>query len=243
MTWGSNYMAWWECSVCGHVWQAPVYQRTGNHRQGCPCCAGKAIQRGHNDLATTDSLLAKEWDHERNGDLTPEAVSRGSRRSAYWICPQCGRSYSKTIKERALMGAGCPHCSASSGEQDSMKWVENQGLVAEAQWKDEGCADKKPLPFDCMAYAKTGTALMEVAVLEYDGKQHVDPTALYGHEVLESGETKFEYIVRHDAMKDAFCASTGRRLVRIPHTVKGLDAIASYLESAFRSLGLGYLLD
>ena len=37
---GSNCYVWWECSS-GHVWNAPVYSRTGQRKSGCPVCAGR----------------------------------------------------------------------------------------------------------------------------------------------------------------------------------------------------------
>lgn len=34
---GSHKKAWWICSVCGHRWMSPMYNRTSGH--GCPECA------------------------------------------------------------------------------------------------------------------------------------------------------------------------------------------------------------
>ena len=75
---------WWRCSL-GHRWQAAVASRTVSGA-GCPVCAGKQILPGFNDLASQYPELAKEWDTERNGSLTPDSVSAYSNRKAWWHC-------------------------------------------------------------------------------------------------------------------------------------------------------------
>lgn len=47
----------------------------------CPVCSGKTVLVGYNDLQTTRPDLASEWNYERNGDITPEQVTRGSFRT------------------------------------------------------------------------------------------------------------------------------------------------------------------
>ena len=53
--------------------------------------------------------IAKEWDSERNGQLTPDNVSPGSTEKAYFICPK-GHSYYARIDHRTIMHSGCPFC-------------------------------------------------------------------------------------------------------------------------------------
>lgn len=65
------------------------------------------MQKGFNDLASFYPALAKEWDAEKNGALSPEAVTPASNRKAWWKCP-LGHSYSAVISSRALRGSDCP---------------------------------------------------------------------------------------------------------------------------------------
>ena len=70
------------------------------------------VQKGFNDLASFYPALAKEWDAEKNGALSPEAVTPASNRKAWWKCP-LGHSYSAVISSRALRGSDCPYCAGS----------------------------------------------------------------------------------------------------------------------------------
>lgn len=110
----SNKYAFWKCK-CGYSWSAKISNRY--HGRGCPCCARKIVVPGINDLATTHPELAKEWDYERNGELTPDMVLYGTAKRVYWRCPE-GHSYSATINHRSgANGTSCPKCNA--GRQTS----------------------------------------------------------------------------------------------------------------------------
>ena len=56
-------------------------------------------------MALTDPVLLAQWDRERNGDLTPNDVTYGSRRKVWWRCEK-GHSWQAQIKSRILLGAG-----------------------------------------------------------------------------------------------------------------------------------------
>ncbi len=51
-------------------------------------------------LAEAFPDIAKQWDYEKNGNLTPDTVSSGSHMDIYWICPICHKSYKKKICNR-----------------------------------------------------------------------------------------------------------------------------------------------
>ena len=107
---------WWKCGKCGHGWQAKISNRAVLNR-GCPCCSNKTVVVGVNDLATTEPEIAKEWHPTKNGDLTPEKVTRGNGKKVWWLCPQ-GHEYQATVLHRTQdNGTGCPIC--NSGRQTS----------------------------------------------------------------------------------------------------------------------------
>lgn len=105
---GSTFRAWWRCDR-GHSWQASVYNRTING-SGCPQCAQR--RRQGTPLTVTHPALAAQWHPTRNLPLTPEDVTKGMRRRAWWTCPQ-GHEWEAPIGNRAH-GSGCPTCSASA---------------------------------------------------------------------------------------------------------------------------------
>lgn len=99
---------WWKCSKCYYEWQTTVYKRA-IRGQGCPACRGKNAIVGHNDLLTTNPQLANEWHPEKNGDLKPTEVTKGSNKKVWWLCTGCGYEWSSTVKNRN-QGSGCSKC-------------------------------------------------------------------------------------------------------------------------------------
>lgn len=111
---GSHRKVWWKCNQ-GHEWQATPNHRTSKSRN-CPyCCANPFVLPGVNDLATVNPKLAKEWNYERNGKLTPNGVTANSSRSVWWRCP-IGHEWKTAVNHRAD-GSGCPKC--ANGKQTS----------------------------------------------------------------------------------------------------------------------------
>lgn len=104
---GSRRKVWW-IGECGHEWQATIRTRTTS-QSGCPVCAGKQIIPGENDLQSRFPQIAAQWDAERNGDLTPDAVSAYSNRRAWWRCEK-GHVYHSTIAQRTKTASACPYC-------------------------------------------------------------------------------------------------------------------------------------
>lgn len=125
---GSRKTVWWVCEK-GHQWQAMV--KTRAFGCGCPYCANRALQPGQNDLSSTHPALAAQWHRGRNGSLTPENVSAGTRRKAWWICEK-GHEWQAAIASRAA-GSGCPFCAGRQvilGEND----LASQFPMIAAQW-------------------------------------------------------------------------------------------------------------
>ena len=52
-----------------------------------------AITKKENSFAFKYPDKAKEWDYERNGNITPDMVSAGSSKKFWRICPECTTSY------------------------------------------------------------------------------------------------------------------------------------------------------
>ena len=102
----SNKSVWWICEK-GHEFQSSPAHRTVR-KSVCPICSGKKILAGFNDLATTHAFLIREWDFEKNNELLPIEVSKGSEKQVWWKCIK-GHSWSAAVYSRAS-GIGCPSC-------------------------------------------------------------------------------------------------------------------------------------
>lgn len=107
ITCGSHKKVHWKCLI-GHRWEAEVKSRVSGN--GCRYCAGQGFTP-ERSLSACFPEIAREWDMNRNGDLTPESVTYGQKYMAYWLCPKCGESYPALISNRTCKDKkGCPYC-------------------------------------------------------------------------------------------------------------------------------------
>ena len=112
VTAGSNRRVWWRCEK-GHSYRAVIAQRA-QRGDGCPYCANRKVLPGFNDLATVQPLVAKQWHESLNGALTPEMVTAGSHKKAWWQCSY-GHVWKATIYSRAgVQQCGCPVCAGKT---------------------------------------------------------------------------------------------------------------------------------
>ena len=105
VTAGKDMKSWWRCPR-GHSWEAFIYSRKAG--SGCPVCSGNTLLPGFNDLATVKPELVSEWDYDRNTDMTPDTVSAGTSRKAWWKCDK-GHGWRASIVSR-VGGNNCPVC-------------------------------------------------------------------------------------------------------------------------------------
>lgn len=109
----SNKVVWWKCSQ-KHSWKSSIASRTRHGRfPGCPYCNNRKLLEGFNDLSTKFPIIAKEWNYQRNGAVTPDKVLFNSHYKAWWVCSICGYDEWRTaINNRTgnNHGGGCPYC-------------------------------------------------------------------------------------------------------------------------------------
>lgn len=178
----SNKFVWWRCHVCGYRWHGKISNRV--HGRGCPACAGKALYVGHNDLATTEPELVKEWHPTKNGDLKPCDVMRGQARKVWWRC-QNGHDYLASLNKRTSDHTGCPIC--NSGRQTSFREQAFYYYI------------KKLFPSTISRYKPDWLGRMELDIyipehrlaIEYDG------AAWHKDEKLDREKYKYELCTAH----------------------------------------------
>lgn len=98
---------WWKCPKCGYSYEATSSNRVLG--KGCPCCAGRVVVKGINDLATTRPDIAIDWHPTKNGNLKPCDVTKGRRDKIWWKCHVCGHEWQDTLNHRNR-GRGCSDC-------------------------------------------------------------------------------------------------------------------------------------
>ena len=105
----SHTANWWVCDL-GHEWKVSASSRVF-FDSGCPFCSNKKVMPGFNDLATTHSQLAKEWNFDRNTNVDPTDVIAGTSKKIWWKC-SLGHEWQAACSSRAFgNAAGCPVCS------------------------------------------------------------------------------------------------------------------------------------
>ncbi len=107
LTLGSHKKIWWKCEK-GHSWLAAISKRSMG--RNCPYCSSNKTLKGYNDLSTTHSHLAAEWDFDKNLSINLFETSAFSNKKAWWKCEK-GHSYETTVARRSR-GSGCPICSS-----------------------------------------------------------------------------------------------------------------------------------
>ncbi len=105
---GSNEKIWWICPK-NHEYRTNIISRTTGH--GCPICSGNIVDE-RNSLSNTHPALAQEWHPEKNGEFSPDQISRGSTKKAWWKCKVCNHEWQAVIYNRAKKTnpSGCPSC-------------------------------------------------------------------------------------------------------------------------------------
>jgi hypothetical protein len=122
---GTTKKAWWKCKK-GHEWEARI--RARDKGNGCPYCSGRIASASYN-LEIVNPGLCKEWHPDKNENLTPDKVTPGSRKKAWWRCEK-GHEWKEYIYNRNK-GIGCPYCSGRRASRDYNLQVINPGLAKE----------------------------------------------------------------------------------------------------------------
>ena len=116
----SRHKVWWKC-IKDHEWEASVYSRVAGN--GCPYCANQKLLKGYNDLQTVAPIIAREWNYEKNGNLSPDEVIAKTDRTVWWRCDK-GHEWQARISNR-MNGNNCPYCANKKvlyGYNDLKTW-------------------------------------------------------------------------------------------------------------------------
>jgi hypothetical protein len=108
----SSAKAYWRCTRA-HSYRTRIVSR--HEGSGCPVCAGQQALPGYNCLASKRPDVARHW-HPYLNALTPQQVTVGSSRRAFWTC-ETGHIYLMMINQRTIPGRGCSACKAPTSRE------------------------------------------------------------------------------------------------------------------------------
>ena len=172
----------------------------------CPYCSNKKVLRGYNDLETTNPVLAKEWNYEKNGDLLPTQLVAGSNKKVWWKCSEA-HEWQAVINNRNN-GSACPCCSGSNAERLIYTILKEQKIYFRPEYKFH----KYEKDYFISFYPYDIYIPKENIVIEADGVQHFSSIEFFDK------STPFEERIRRDNLKNQYCKDYGIALLRIPYT-------------------------
>ena len=191
-----------KCPKHGSFWQTP-----NNHLRGQTCPECSDIAGGDKNRKTTAEFIEDamkihggKYDysdvnyHHKDENISIKCRTHG----AFMQSPH-----------NHLIGAGCPKCVSSKGEQKIMMLLDSKGMEYERQKMFIRCRSPKNrmLKFDFFIPSKK-------LLIEYDGPQHYGNLRI-GKYTLKKEE--YERLQVHDAIKNEYAREHGMTLVRIPH--------------------------
>lgn len=101
ITRGSHTIVYWKCKN-GHEFKASPYNITRTIDNRCPQC---------NSLAFVKPYLLKEWDYDKNKDISPFFISVFSRKKVHWKCKE-GHGWEDRICKRSSGWGSCKKCNS-----------------------------------------------------------------------------------------------------------------------------------
>ena len=97
---------WWLCND-GHSYQTTFESK--KKETTCLVCLNRTVISGFNDLQTTHPELSKQWDYDKNKEVSPYNSAAGSIKKVWWLC-DLGHSWKSEIRKRAMYKRNCPYC-------------------------------------------------------------------------------------------------------------------------------------
>lgn len=112
VSFSSSKIIQWTCRRCHTDFAARISNR--NAGNDCPKCCWdiKNVPGKKESLLFKYPEICKDWDYEKNGLLTPEAVRFDCYRYVYWKCHKCGYRWKASILSRAQGSNKCLYCNS-----------------------------------------------------------------------------------------------------------------------------------
>ncbi|MCM3387344.1 zinc-ribbon domain-containing protein [Ureibacillus chungkukjangi] len=107
ITKGTHKKVWWVCPNCTSGYDMKISEKTQGYK--CPYCRGLRINET-NSLASLRPDIAKDWNYEKNGKLTPCKITCSSHKSVWWKCSSCNSDYDMKVYNKTSNNCNCPYC-------------------------------------------------------------------------------------------------------------------------------------
>lgn len=229
--------------------QVDDYISPAGHRQAkwlCACKCGRTVNVVGSRLCSGEVVgcggsicLDERFDHgdfcgRQFGMLTviervdDNVQPSGYHEARYRCLCECGREC--VVARRHLTSGRTSSCGCykySFAEKFVNQYLQECGysFVPQKKYDDLRNDAGRKLSYDFCVNVRD-----RVCLIECQGRQHYEPVERFG------GMDRFLVQVRHDALKRAYADAHGFVLIEVPHTIRGYDAISTYLSDRFDSI-------
>jgi hypothetical protein len=191
------------CPIHGEFEQTPSRHIHG--ATGCPKCGGSEKR------STEKFIELAKIQHGNKYDYSKVDYKNQSTKVVI-ICPKHGE-FTPT-PYNFLNGSGCPICQESKGEKLISQILSQNEVLFTPQKKFTDCLSPKSKGKFCYSLPFDFYLPLQNTCIEFDGRQHFEPTDFHG------GEESFKYRKKLDKLKNKYCKKNGIKLIRIPYTMK-----------------------
>lgn len=178
------------CIIDGYKWDALPNSLLRGY--GCPMCAG-TNKKDQNEYVELVNVL------NSNIEVVGEYIN--AKTPILHRCKICNNYWTAT-PHNILRGTGCPVCNESHGERTVRNYLTDMCISFKEQHTFHDCKNIKVLPFDFYLPQYN-------MCIEYDGIQHFKPVDAFG------GQSYFDKVMKHDAIKTNYCAKNNIVLLRV----------------------------
>lgn len=186
--------------LCNYEWEAIPYDFKNNGNR-CPRCQGKERY--------TDEDFKYKVKELTNGEIIPLENYTNNYTKIKFKHISCGHVFETQPTRIINEFQQCPECyvTFSKGEKRIKDYLIKNEIKYQQEYTFKDCFYINLLRFD-FSIIKNNRL---IALIEYDGKQHFEPSDFFG------GESAFEETKIRDGIKNEYCRNKNIPLLRIPY--------------------------
>lgn len=201
----------------GHIFEMSISSFKNGQR--CKKCSDKKLSERY---SKGKKKYSEELFIAHDGNIDIVGDYKNNQTKTLHKCNTCGTEW-LAYPANMLRGFGCPTCGLSKGEQKIQEYLvkNNISFISEYIFNDLLSDKGFPLRFDFAIFNEKKL----VALIEYDGEFHF----------FKKYKTQdFDKQLKHDAMKNKYCADKKINLIRIPYS--DIDNITEILNEKLLSI-------
>lgn len=190
-------------TTCGEIYRVKPVSFLRNMSR-CPKCRHRenGIKRRKSNEVFENNLLEK-----LNGEFIAVEEYQTALTKIKFKHVSCGEIFEAKPNALLIKNASCPKCSGSLPETLIEKYLTDNKIVFQREYRFNDCIGKRKtkLPFDFAIFDKNNKLIL---LIEYDGQQHYRPSF---------GEENYKRTLKNDRIKNDYCKANKIPLFRIPY--------------------------